>query len=373
MVKILPAIAILFVIVFGVFFFLQDEDASDIDDKRDFFVGKAISENLKDNVSEVKDTSLIPERKSCTREDANNFACYNDLYTTMVHEDGIEESFAFLRKEYQDSAYVKAECHQLTHVIGRAAARKFPSVFEAYGAGDGFCWSGYYHGVIEAVIADIGYVNLEDNLNTICSDIAEERKYSFDHYNCVHGLGHGIMAVNQNELFESLITCDILKEHWDAASCWSGAFMENIMADNRNHFTKYLKKDDPLYPCNAVATKYKGTCYLMQTSYILTLNEQNFTETFAWCKKADKGFEDICYQSLGRDASGSTVSDATKAKDICLLGEDFKQQSNCAIGAVKDFISYFHGDQEAMHFCSLFEESLEGVCSSTAQEYVKVL
>ena len=376
-------ISILFVLAIGALFFFEDEENSkvvsvipngpNLEERREFFVARAVSESLQDLVQKIDDPSLIVERESCTGENATNFTCYNDLYTTIVREDGIEESFAFLRKEYQDNAYAKAQCHQLTHVIGRAAVEKFPSVFEAYGVGDGFCWSGYYHGVIEAVIDDIGYVNLDDKLDSICGDIAEQRKYSFDHYNCVHGLGHGIMAINQNELFESLATCNVLKEHWDAASCWSGAFMENIMVDNRNHFTAYLKAEDPLYPCNAVDEQYKRTCYLMQTSYILTLNNQNFKETFDWCTKADKGFEDICYQSLGRDASGSTVSDAKKAKSICLLGANFKQQSNCVIGAVKDFISYFHGDEEAKYFCSLFKETLQGVCDSTATEYVKVL
>ena len=383
MIRTFPIIVILFSLAFGALFFFNNKgepesaslvfEAQCLKERREFFVGRAVSENLQDLVREVNIPSLVPARESCTGEDAVNFNCYDNLYTTMVNEDGIEESFAFLRKEYQDNAYAKAQCHPITHVIGRAAAQKFSSVSEAYGAGDGFCWSGYYHGVMEAVIADIGYVNLNDNLNGICSDIAKERKYSFDHYNCVHGLGHGIMAVSQNELFESLKMCDILKEHWDAASCWSGAFMENIMIDNRNHFTAYLKTEDPLYPCNAVDAQYKGTCYLMQTSYILKLNHQNFKETFSWCKKADEGFENICYQSLGRDASGLSVSNADRAKNICLLGENFEQQSNCVIGAVKDFISYFHGDEEAKHLCSLFEENLEQVCSATAIEYVKVL
>jgi len=55
------------------------------------------------------------------------------------------------------------------------------------------------------------------------------------------------------------------------------------------------------------------------------------------------------------------------------LGKNFNQQSNCVIGAVKDFIPYFHGDAEAKHFCSLFEKNLQEVCSVTAEEYVKVL
>ena len=111
----------------------------------------------------------------------------------------------------------------------------------------------------------------------------------------------------------------------------------------------------------------------MQTSYMLKVNNQNFKETFSLCKKADEGFEDICYQSLGRDAASFYVNNAQGTTNLCLLGENFKQQSNCVIGAVKDFISYFHGDKEAKYLCSLFQEGLEQTCTATAIEYVKVL
>ena len=383
MTRIFSIAAILFVLAAGTLFFFQDKENSktasvisngpNLEERREFFAAKVISESLQDLVDATDDSYVALTKETCTGENATNFMCYDNLYAAIVREEGIEESFAFLRKEYQDNAYVETQCHQITHVIGKAAVEKFPSVSEAYGVGDSFCWSGYYHGVIEAVIADIGYVNLDNNLDSICDDIKGERKYSFDHYNCVHGLGHGIMVLNQNELFESLAQCDILKEYWDAASCWSGAFMENIMTDYRNHFTAYLKTEDLLYPCNAVNAQYKKTCYLMQTSYMLKVNNQNFKETFSLCKKADEGFEDICYQSLGRDAASFYVNNAQGTTNLCLLGENFEQQSNCVIGAVKDFISYFHGDEEAKYFCSLFEENLNEVCSVTAKEYGKVL
>ena len=190
-------------------------------------------------------------------------------------------------------------------------------------------------------------------------------------YNCVHGIGHGAMYINGNELFVSLETCDKLQDGWERSSCWGGVFMENVIADNRNHFTKYLKPDDPLYPCNATKDEQKSTCYLMQTSYMLKLKGGDFTAVFALCDTVGETYINTCYQSLGRDASGWTISDQVRTKSYCLLGPDERAKLNCVIGAVKDFISYHHSDVEANSFCNSLDENLKNICLSTSEVYYR--
>ena len=121
-------------------------------------------------------------------------------------------------------------------MIGRAAAESSDDVAEVFVRGDPYCWSGYYHGAMEGVIGKIGRENLPERIDGICRSIGEKERYSFDHYNCVHGLGHGVMAVNGNELFDSLSVCDNVQDGWERSSCWSGGFMENVIVDNKYHF-----------------------------------------------------------------------------------------------------------------------------------------
>jgi hypothetical protein len=244
-------------------------------------------------------------------------------------------------------------------------------VAEAYIHGDSFCWSGYYHGVLEGVVARIGRQKVPDALNNICDGIVGKSSYSFDYYNCVHGLGHGVMAYTQDELFDSLKLCDRIFGTWEQSSCYSGVFMENVIVDNKNHFTKYLKPEDPLYPCDAVDAKYKGTCYLMQTSYMLKVTAGNFSKVFELCSQLEDAYRSTCYQSLGRDASGRSSSDVTTTKNTCELGKNSEQQSNCMIGAVKDFISYFHSDTQAKQLCSVLAADLQTLCLSTTESYYK--
>ena len=299
------------------------------------------------------------------------FDCYQKYYQDLVKNFGVPEAFTRLKQQYQNNSYVQAQCHPLTHIIGQAATDLYPDVAQAYAHGDSFCWSGYYHGVMEGMLDKIGRDNFPKTLNTDCSTLPGKATYSFDYFNCVHGLGHAVMDFNNDEIFDALKMCDSLDGSWEKASCYGGVFMENVIIDNKNHFTKYLKKDDLLYPCDAVDQPYKQQCYLMQTSYALKINNGDFKATFALCQKADVGFEAICDQSLGRDASSRSSYNVESIKNICQMGTDINQQGYCVVGAVKDIISYFHSDVQAKQFCSILDPSLEQTCTATETEYYK--
>jgi hypothetical protein len=307
----------------------------------------------------------------CGGGQANNFGCLEKHYQTLVATRGVAAAFIDIKDAYNRSTFVKGNCHQLVHIIGRAAGTKYGDVSKAYEQGDNFCWSGYYHGVMEAVMAQIGYDQIKPKINTICATVSRAQKYSFYHYNCVHGLGHGIMAVNNSELYDSLTTCDALTDPWERESCYGGVFMENIMDEiNPNHTTKYLKKDDLMYPCNAVNTQYKQQCYLMQTSHALQDTGYDFDKVFGLCDNVEADFRQTCYQSLGRDASGSTISDPVRTRDLCLKGRDFDARNNCLIGAVKDFISYYHANEQGMKLCAALDDArLRESCTATAKSY----
>ena len=318
--------------------------------------------------SEVLNTA----EAKCLDADSTNFDCYETYYTKLVKESGIVAAFSDLRNRYKTNSYVQSQCHPLTHVIGRVAAEGLENPGEAFPKGDAFCWSGYYHGVLEGVIGKIGLQNLPSKINTICSTIPGKERYSFDYYNCVHGLGHGVMAITQNELFKSLEYCDRMTGTWEQKSCASGAFMENVIADQINHSSKYLRPSEPLYPCTATPEKYKEICYLMQTSYILKVTNGDFQKTFAWCRQAESEHQNTCFASLGRDASGRSVSKVEPTKNVCLLGNPGDEQTYCVIGAVKDFISYYHSDVQAKALCDSFTGSLRETCLSTAESYYQI-
>lgn len=327
-----------------------------------FFTWKNFSDIDRQQSPSPANTVAHVQTQPCHGTPFEQLTCYRNYYANLVKKQGIAAAMSDIRSRYEDP-FIKSQCHQLTHVIGRAAEKKYASVAEAFKYGNSFCWSGYYHGILEAAVAGLSREAANSKLNSFCSEIPGKERYSFDYYNCVHGLGHGTMSVEHNDLPQALNDCDTLTGQWERQSCWSGAFMENVIADGINHFSKYLKADDPIYPCNFVDNKYRATCYLMQTSRMYTLTNGNFKEIFKLCRSSvAEPYKDICFQSLGRDASGKTISNVSLTAAICLLGQGHREQSNCIAGAARDFVAYFHGNVQALDLCNSFPENLANRC-----------
>ena len=328
----------------------------------------------------VKDSTYIPEvADTCSQVDpahAAAYTCYTKEINSVTQKYNPETATALLKKQYSQVSYVKGDCHQLMHVVGRAAYAKYGNLADAFAHGDQFCWSGFYHGIMEELSREKGYNYIFAHASTLCSQVAKKYgQYAFNTYNCVHGLGHGFMELEDENLFDALKSCDAFKNSWDAQSCYGGVFMQNVMnvqgPEGEDLATyKYLKADDPMYPCDAVANQYKGSCYLMQTSFALQVDNYDFNKVFAQCADVQpQPLTNICYQSLGRDASGQSISDVTKTKDTCMLGPDLEAQENCFTGAVKDFVSYFHSDKKGYELCAAAPPVIKQSCNYTVKQY----
>lgn len=304
--------------------------------------------------------------------DDDSFRCWRKRMETVTRELGPAAAMNDLRSLYARHGVVVAECHQLAHAVGNGAFERYGDVAEAFAQGDPFCWSGYYHGVMETAVPMKGRERFLAEADAVCAKIPGKERYGFDYYNCVHGLGHGLMATDRNELFVALEDCDALSGDWEQRSCWGGVFMENIM-NGHKRLDAFLKPDDLLYPCNAVDERYKDECYKMQTSYMLAQNGGNFRHAFELCRKADAPYRATCAQSAGRDASGRSASNIAMTIASCGEALDDVQKEHCYAGAVKDFISYFHSDTQAEALCASVEERFRERCRAVAADYARVL
>jgi hypothetical protein len=313
----------------------------------------------------------VSKVQACSGSD-NKFQCYADFFKAKTKAASALAAINDLKKLYEKDEYAKSQCHQLIHVVGREAYFKYGSLANAYTKGDAFCWSGYYHGVTEQAIGDLGAERMRKEANNVCAELAAKQKYSFDHYNCVHGLGHGFMTVESFDLFKALKTCDVLKDSWERSSCYGGAFMENVMVAVREEGeSKFLRPGELMYPCTAVEETYKDQCYLMQTSYALQQTGYDFAKVAKLCQELpDTSYVSTCYQSLGRDASGSTLSDVARTKANCEKALDGLGLESCMLGAVRDFISFHHSDTQAKEFCNAFDDkTLTTRCLQEVKDY----
>jgi hypothetical protein len=77
-----------------------------------------------------------------------------------------------------------------------------------------------------------------------------------------------------------------------------------------------------MYPCNSVEQTFKEPCYLIQTAYALRQTGQDFAKVFDMCGAVEEDMRDTCWQSLGRDASGNSVSNISITRERCELGKN---------------------------------------------------
>ncbi len=255
-------------------------------------------------------------------------------------------------------------CHQPAHKAGRMGYKLFgEKAFIEYSAE---CQSGYYHGVMEGYFEEYSGTNVADSLGTLCKGGLN----NFFEHQCIHGIGHGIMAWTNYELPEALSVCDSLPKRQD--SCWTGVFMENLVAkpvpeggtgkqnigETDVHYTKYLSPDAQ-FPCTSVDEKYKGSCYFLQTSRMLQIFGVDFQKIAEACAASPINYQNSCFGSMGRDVGGSFPKDMTREIKECSWVTNPAMRIECLNGAVQNSFWDPSGQDLALEFCRLLSDETE--------------
>src|SRR5215218_10104517 len=145
------------------------------------------------------------------------------------------------------------------------------------------------------------------------------------------------------------------------SSVLGGVFMENIIdEEDPSNPSKYLKADQPFYPCTEaeVKTEYKSPCYVRQTNYVLRKQGDDFAKVFDLCRKVEDDFRPICYVGLGNNVATQSTKNGTTDGDqaefirgACMLGQETEARSKCFVGAVRQLIFNYDNDVQAKALC----------------------
>jgi hypothetical protein len=303
----------------------------------------------------------------------------------IMRQRGTGEAMTRLEELASQDETVRSEGHGLAHSMGRLSFAHYGDVAEAFGRCRETFSSGCYHGVLEGYLASLPRLE-PASITGLCQKTVPAGSPPLHKFQCVHGLGHGLVANFDADLPKALRFCDALPGDWDRSSCYGGAFMENVMIEwhlrfgqpadggGHIHYTKksMLKEDDPLYPCNAIADKYRRECYFLQSSAISMFNDNDFGATLRVCDTAPTKYIAMCYQSTGRDISGFTLRDGQRSVDYCLLGDD-RYEGYCIIGVVRDIANFRLSMDDGLAFCSLVPESSKAFCYKGLGEHVDTM
>ncbi len=285
--------------------------------------------------------------------------CRRQAFGNIAFREGPKPALALFQEKLGEDP-IEADCHRIAHTIGAASLQHHDGdVGTALAEGNGICASGYYHGLLEWKLADVPKDEVASVARTVCEQ-TKSTSSSFVYYQCVHGLGHGLMLYTLYDLPGALRLCHRLGTNFDRVSCSGGVFMENQQS-SYGITSPWLKQDNPLYPCGIVSRSDKTYCYLLVTSQILPRVGWDWKKTADWCRKSEEGFVELCFQSYGRDASGSSRQDPAKTRALCANAGSGEEQ--CIFGAVRDFLNTDPSDLGAARLCELAKSAHRSNCA----------
>jgi mono/diheme cytochrome c family protein len=275
--------------------------------------------------------------------------CLEQAYGNLAYRRGARVALTSLARQAAGSQVVAAQCHRITHGIGGATlARDKGEVGHALASGGPYCGSGFYHGVLDHAFAKVPVTRLGVAARRFCSTPAI-RTEAFLAFNCLHGLGHGLMIRTGLDLPQALHACAALGVAKDRSVCDTGVFMENFFSSYGGQ-SPWVRSDNLLYPCTMVPRVEKSPCYANVTSWVLKHHRGDYLEVARWCARADTGFRGVCVQSLGRDISAEAHHVPAQVARGCeaLPAAD---RAECFFGAARNEFHHDANPRRAVATC----------------------
>lgn len=327
--------------------------------------------------------------------------CFEGALLELTRQGYVRFAMAALDRLGQSDSRIRKFGHDYSHVIGINAWVPGKDIGATYMQCTELFQSGCYHGVIQAVFAHSGTDSA--SVAALCSETPEISDNAWLRFQCVHGIGHGLLQTYTMNLPRALRGCDMLSTAWDSESCYGGAFMEFIVGgrgqshhvptgsdstgpgeemDHSKHavpaadtFPPFKVRDssDLLYPCSVLALRYQRACYQMQAGLIAERTGLDFAKVARVCDGAPLAMRPVCYQGIGTYVSGVTARDPAEATRHCFQGS-LRYRPWCFVGVVKNFVDVTAKAEDGIAFCKrLSEVDIATSCYVAVGEQTSVL
>jgi hypothetical protein len=339
----------------------------------------------------ILQTRNISEDIQYVSESQMSFDELSDYFTLIANENGADYAFNVLK---QVSVPPNTDMHLLAHVVG-------DRLFKQVGVeGIKTCTDDFRnacsHSIVVGLLLEVGV----DALDEIAEACREAPGGKGAYTMCFHGLGHGVLAYTNYEMEAAAELCRKTGTeeygNQEAHQCIGGMMMEMVSGVHdipmwEKQKGKYLKANDPLYPCSAefIPDEYKFMCYVYLTPHlfeaaggsIASPTPENFTKAFTYCDKIAKTvphLRDACFGGFGKEFVGIAQSrdirkidqmNETQLKLIaswCQLSKDKDGVVSCLIHAMNSM--YWGGEnnpQTAIDFCGVVDLPYQTLCYDT--------
>jgi hypothetical protein len=298
----------------------------------------------------------------------------------VLRRDGLAAALDSLERRAAGDSAVLRDGHQVAHALGRdAVARHGGDASIIRECRPSFA-SGCFHGVVEAAVRQEGRIDMAQ-LERLCVSM-DESGGPAPGFECLHGLGHGVLGAVDRDLAAALRHCDALSTARRAASCHSGAFMEAITgamgppmthemhahaADHAHAVTRPFLVDpaDSYSPCDAYHDPYATPCWLFQGYVILRANGFDAGRALRICDGAPDGRAARCYESIGHQLTGLFQRGGAWVLGECAKGNP-ALAARCAGGATLALNATDWSGRRAARLCAAAPPAWKDECYRSA-------
>ena len=255
-------------------------------------------------------------------------SCMTERLAPYMSVTGVGPMNDILKSLTNTSVELAGQCHLIGHVAGRLAVGEIGTE-KALFEGSPYCDFGYYHGVMQAAIADTDATSAVPLLESLCaSSAAREVAGEYSKKQCYHGIGHALGLKFDGSFSKAAPYCDLIKSTSDDKTvCGNGIAMEwNTAVMDAKSGRRAMPEGTPKDPRD-MCTKlgfYNVACleYIAPlTSWIYNAGLLDALKmTAEWCKTNTTGELYIaCMHSVGMTLGwGADKVDRQTILDVCL-------------------------------------------------------
>jgi hypothetical protein len=298
----------------------------------------------------------------------------------ILHSQGLGAALDSLAARAERDTALQRDGHQMAHRLARqAVAGRSGDAAVIAGCRPVFA-SGCYHGVVEAAVRQAGRIDTP-SLERLCATVETGGAGPGGTFECLHGLGHGLLGALRHDLPATLRACDALSTPRRAASCHAGAFMEGVIAavqpaavhEGHVHPAEHpaapprmaLDPADPYSPCRAWGDPYADACWLFQGFVILRANGFDAARALRVCDDAPDGRAPRCYEAVGHQLTGLFQKGDAWILEQCARGRP-PLVARCAAGAALALDAMDWTGARAARLCAAAPTSWKDGCYRSA-------
>jgi len=249
------------------------------------------------------------------------------------------------RRAKEDSVFSNS-CHALAHHIGHAAYEKYQDFGVVMQYAEPSCNVGYVHGVSQAHFQSNQDITAE--LLSVCSNYSVDTSLGWE---CVHGIGHGLMLATQNSVPASLEHCDTFADETKRYACQTGLFMENFNTNSMFHPSDFLEEENPFQMCSSLEERYQEPCNHYAVHYYIRSRENNFHAGLERCAGLAEAASISCARGVGDLAIKEHIHSPNEVERLCMSAETSPMQYACISGMTALFTNQYGNKNDGWDLC----------------------